>query len=133
MLIPISCYRCLNFSGLLFGRACKINNLPDGTMHQMIVHLVVTTTTRKGQFILFLDEICTEFAFAHPKCKSKLLQIYDSSFYGSNLWDLYSKEFMSLCKTWNVAIRKLYHMVFQYKHIVDIYCILANKIMLIMY
>ncbi len=49
-----------------------------------------------------------EFAFAHPKCNSKLLQIYGSSFNGFKLWDLYSKEFMSHCTTWNVAIRRLY-------------------------
>ena len=71
------------------------------------------TNFRKGQFIQCVNEICTEFGFAHPKCKSKLLQIYGSSFYGSNLWDLYSKEFVSLCKTWNVAIRKIYGLPFQ--------------------
>ncbi len=66
------------------------------------------TNLRKSQFIQCINDICKEFAFAHPKCKSKLLQIYSSSFYGSNLWDLYSKELMSLCTTWNVGIRKLY-------------------------
>jgi len=66
------------------------------------------TNLRKGQFIQCVNEICTEFSFAHPKCKGKLLQIYGSSFYGSNLWDLYSKEFLSLCKTWNIAIRRIY-------------------------
>ncbi len=50
---------------------------------------------------------------AHPKCRAKLLQIYGTSFYGSNLWDPYSKEFMSLGKTWNVAIAKVYNVPFQ--------------------
>ncbi len=31
----------------------------------------------------------------------------------SNLWDLYSKEFMSLGKTWNVAIRKVSNVAFE--------------------
>ncbi len=61
-----------------------------------------------GQFIQCVNEICTEFAFAHHKYNYKLLQIYGSSFYGSNLWDIYSKELMSLCIRWNVAIRQMY-------------------------
>ncbi len=68
---------------------------------------------RKGCFIQCVNEICTEFAFAHPKCQAKLLQVFGTSFYGSNLWDLYSKQFMSLGKTWNVAIRKVYNVPFQ--------------------
>ncbi len=40
---------------------------------------------RKGSFIQCVNEICTEFAFAHPKCRAKLLQIHGTSFYGSNL------------------------------------------------
>ncbi len=51
-------------------------------------HFKNDTNLKKGQLIQCINEICTEFAFAHPKCKSKLLQIYGSSFYGSNLWDL---------------------------------------------
>ncbi len=68
---------------------------------------------RKGCFIQCVSEICTEFAFAHHKYGAKLLQIYGTSFYGSNLWNLYSKEFMSLGKTLNVAIRKVYNVPFQ--------------------
>ncbi len=64
---------------------------------------------RKGCFIACVNMICTELAFAHPKCQAKLLQIYGTSFYGSNLWDLYSEEFMYIGKTWNVAIRKVFN------------------------
>ncbi len=60
-----------------------------------------------------VNEICNEFAFAHTKCRAKLLQIYATSFYGSNLWDLYSNEFMSIGKTWYVSIRKVYSVPFQ--------------------
>ncbi len=63
-------------------------------------------------FTICVNEICTKVAFAHPNCRAKLFQIYETSFYGSNLWDLYSKEFMSLGQTWNVAIRKVYNVPF---------------------
>ena len=62
--------------------------------------------SRKSQFIQSVNEINTEFAFAI--CKAKLLQIYGTSFYGSNLWDFYTKEFSSVRKTWNVAIRWIF-------------------------
>ncbi len=39
------------------------------------------TNLRKGQFIQYVNEIHMESAFAHPKCKSKLLQTYDSIFF----------------------------------------------------
>ncbi len=64
---------------------------------------------RKGCFIQCVNEICTEFVFAHPKGQAKLLEIYGTNFHGSNLWDLYNNEFMSLGKTWNVTIRKVYN------------------------
>ncbi len=67
----------------------------------------------KGCFIQCVNAICIEFAFTHPKCRAKLLQIYGTSFHGSNLLDLYSTEFMSLGKTWNVTIRKVYNVPFQ--------------------
>ena len=36
----------------------------------------------------------------------KILNIYTTSFYGSGLWDLYSKEVDRIYKAWNVTIRK---------------------------
>ncbi len=68
---------------------------------------------RNGAFIHCINEIATEFKFAHPACKARLLQIYSHSYYGSNLWDLYGQEFLSLCKTWNIGIRKLFDLPYQ--------------------
>ena len=71
-------------------------------------NLVCDVQQRKGAFIQTVNEICTEFKFAHPLCKVKLLQIYGSSFYGSNLWNLYDKTCESLYKTYNIGIRKIF-------------------------
>ncbi len=78
---------------------------------------------RQGCFIKCVNEICTEFAFAHSKCRAKLLQIYGTSFYGSNLWDLY-KEFISLTKPgmWSLERFIMYH----FKHTVGFYNMLHN-------
>ena len=62
---------------------------------------------KKGHFIACVNDIITEFSFAHPHMKCKLLQTYGTSFYGSCLWNLYGKAATSLYTTWNIAIRKL--------------------------
>ena len=38
------------------------------------------------------NEICQEFSFCHPSCKLYLNQIYNSSYTGSQLWNLFCKE-----------------------------------------
>jgi hypothetical protein len=63
---------------------------------------------RKGKFIACVNNILTEFSFAHPSTKVKLLQMYGCSFYGSCLWDLYSTQAEKLFTSWNIAIRKLF-------------------------
>ncbi len=47
---------------------------------------------RKGQFIGCVNSIKTQFGFAHPVCKMKLLVTDRYSFYESSLWDLYGNE-----------------------------------------
>ena len=38
----------------------------------------------------------------------KILHIYTTSFYGSNLWNIFSKDCERLYKSWNVAIRLIF-------------------------
>jgi hypothetical protein len=63
---------------------------------------------KKSSFISCVNNIQAEFAFAHPSTKMKLLNIYGTSFYGSNLWNLYDSSSDRLFKTWNIALRKLF-------------------------
>ena len=60
---------------------------------------------KRAQFIQKNNELLQEFSFAHHKTKIFINQIYNSSFYGSILWDFQSKEFQMLCNTWNIAVR----------------------------
>ena len=70
-------------------------------------------SVRKGQFISCVNNILSEFAFAHPAVKVKLLKVHGTSFYGSNLWNLYGCGATKLNTTWNIAIRKLYSLPYQ--------------------
>ena len=68
---------------------------------------------RKGKFISCVNNILTEFGFAHPECKTYLVQLYGSSFYGSPLWNLYGCGSQKLYTTWNIAMRKLLNLPYQ--------------------
>jgi hypothetical protein len=68
---------------------------------------------KKGSFISCVNNILTEFAFVHPSVKSKLLQIYGTSFYGSQLWNLYGNSIKRLFTTWNIALRRLFHLPYR--------------------
>ena len=51
------------------------------------------------------NELCQEFYFCHPFSKLKLNQIYNFSFTGSQLWDLFCKEAEQLENSYNVSVR----------------------------
>ena len=51
------------------------------------------------------NELRQEFWFAHPKTIIKTNSIFNSSLYGSVLWNLFGKEALRLEKTWNVSLR----------------------------
>ncbi len=60
-----------------------------------------------GHCFSVVNQIQTEFSFAHPQCKCQMLKMYGCSFYGSPLWDLYSTDINCLYTYWNVALRTL--------------------------
>ena len=53
-----------------------------------------------------------ELGAQDPSVMIKLVQIYFCSFYGSNLWDLYSESTNKLFISWNNFIRDLYNLPF---------------------
>ena len=51
------------------------------------------------------NELAQEFFFAHPSTKVWVNNVYNTSFYSSPLWDIFSKDFEKLEKSWNVSQR----------------------------
>jgi len=66
----------------------------------------IDCTLKRGKFIGKVNSLLQEFYFVKDEVIMKILNIYTTSFYGSGLWDLYSKEVDRLYKAWNVTIRK---------------------------
>ena len=52
-----------------------------------------------------MNELSQEFHYAHPSTKVKINNIFNTHFYGSQLWDLFSVEAIRLEKTWNISQR----------------------------
>ena len=53
------------------------------------------------------NELIQEFHFAHASTLIKINNSFNTSFYGSVLWDLFGTEAKRLEKSWNVSLRKI--------------------------
>ena len=65
---------------------------------------------KRGKFIGKVNSLLQEFHFVDSPVFVKLLNLYASSFYGSNLWDLYSHDVDRIYKSWNVTMRNVFNL-----------------------
>ena len=65
---------------------------------------------KRAAYINKNNDIIQEFNFAHPKTRAEVNRIENSHFYGSVLWNLASKEAVSLEKSWNVSVRRMFNL-----------------------
>ena len=73
---------------------------------------------KRAEFITKIHSLTQELGSQHPSVFIKLVRIYFCSFFGSNLWDLYSLPSNRLFTTWNVSVRQFYNLPFAtHRHI----------------
>ena len=63
---------------------------------------------KRGKLIGKIHSIIQEFHYVDPSVLVKILNIHVTAFYGSSLWDLYSKEVIRIFSTWNVTMRHIF-------------------------
>ena len=63
---------------------------------------------KRGKFIGKVISLLQEFHYVAPELLTRIMNIYTTSFYGSNLWDIFSNDVERLYKSWNVAMRQIY-------------------------
>ena len=73
----------------------KINGLSEDLME------------KRAHYINRVNELNQEFYFAKSSTKIKINNIFNSSFYCPQIWDLFSDEAIKLEKSWNISIRIL--------------------------
>ena len=68
---------------------------------------------KRAQYITKNNELCQEFLPCHPRAKFHLNYVYNSSFSGSPLWDLFSRESKMIENTWNTSFRIMFDLSFR--------------------
>ena len=63
---------------------------------------------KRAQYITKNNDLCQEFAFCHPLTKFHLNQVYNSSFTGSPIWDLFCRESEMIFNSWNTSFRIMF-------------------------
>ena len=77
----------------------------DGMAHDIIA--------KRGKYVAKNNELNQEFQHCHPDTKFQLNEIYNSSFYSSPLWDLFSRESNMLENSWNTSFRIMYNLSYK--------------------
>ena len=63
---------------------------------------------KRGKLIGKIHALLQEFHYADPALLMQILCIHVTAFYGSSLWDLYSKEVIKIFSSWNVTVRNVF-------------------------
>ena len=66
------------------------------------------TLMKRGKLIGKIHSLLQEFHYVDPSVLVRILNIHVTAFYGSSLWDLYSKEVIKIFSTWNVTVRNIF-------------------------
>jgi hypothetical protein len=93
--------------------------LPWVDSHEHLGHLIHKDATmshdtfcKRGQFISKVHALRQELGRQYPEVFMKLVSIYFTSFYGSNLWDLYGEATRKLYVTWNETVKHCFDLPF---------------------
>ena len=65
---------------------------------------------KRGKFIGKVNSLLQEFHYVSSQLLIKLVNVYASSFYGSCLLDLLSKDVERIYTTWNVTVRNVFRL-----------------------
>ena len=80
-----------------------------GSTLQLDNSMKVDTSQKRGKFIGRMVSLLQEFSYVDSRVLVKIMNIFNTSFYGSNLWDIFSADSERLYKSWNVAIRQVFN------------------------
>ena len=87
-------------SGLHLGN--HLENKLDGMKHDIRV--------KRAKYITKNNDFVQEFQHCHPNTQFHLNEVYNTSFCGSPLWNLFCRESEMLQNTWNTSFRIMYNL-----------------------
>ena len=78
----------------------NLNDQNDGMRYDMRV--------KRAQYIAKNNELSQEFRFCHPLAQFHLNEVYNSSFPGSPIWNLFCRESEMIVNSWNTSCRIMF-------------------------
>ena len=78
----------------------NLNNQNDGLKYDMKI--------KRAQYIIKNNELSQEFKFCHPVAQFHLNEVYNSSFPGSPIWNLFCRESEMIENSWNTSCRIMF-------------------------
>ena len=63
---------------------------------------------KRAVFFEKVHQIQQQFGSYHPRLVLKLLSVYATAFYGSDLWQINSEEYSKLIRSWNTACKMIW-------------------------
>ena len=78
------------------------------TLENKIDGMKQDTRVKRAQYITRNNNLYQEFSFCHPHTRFHLNSVYNTSFTGSSLWNLFSKETDMLLNSWNTSFRIMF-------------------------
>ena len=72
--------------------------------------MVHDLNVKKGTFISNIHSLRQEFGQMNPEIFLRLTEIYNTSFYGSNIWDLGADSAEKLWSSWNVLLKSTFNL-----------------------
>ena len=79
-----------------------------GNMLQLDNSMRMDVCQKRGKFIGKMQSLLQEFSYVDPHTFMRITNLFNTSFYGSSLWDLFSNDCEKLFKSWNVAVRQAF-------------------------
>lgn len=111
--------KCLAFNSKIIPASIMLYDkpLPWADSYKHLGHLINTDEhmshdlfTKRAEFISKAHSLRQELGFQDPLVFMKLVMVYLSSMYGSNLWDLFGEAASKLYISWNVLIKTTYNL-----------------------
>ena len=81
-----------------------------GCTLQSDVKMTSDIRRKRGKFIGKVNSILQELHFSPPEVLMKVIESQATSFFGSPIWNLTSKDVDKIFKSWNVMLRKVFNL-----------------------
>ena len=98
----------VNLAGVPLPWVSQVKHL--GNMLQQENSMKVVICQKRGKFIGKMVSLFQEFHFVDSDVLVKLTNMFNTSFYGSNLWDIFSADCEKLYRSWNVSMRLAFNL-----------------------